>query len=76
LLEPIQLIRIRRFFHGVNDKIFSAAIIDAADSSLRDITMSNRNFINKLTYFLMLTGLMFLGLGVGIVIDGTALSFN
>lgn len=76
LLEPIQLIRIRRFFHGVNDKIFSAAIIDAADSSLRDITMSNRNFINKLTYFLMLTGLMFLGLGVGIVIDGTALSFD
>lgn len=76
LLDPIQFIRIRRYFHGVNDEIFSNAIISAADTSIQDIMISNKNFVNKLTYFLMLTGLIFLGLGVGIVIDGTALSFD
>ena len=76
LLDPIQFIRIRRYFHGVNDETFSNAIIAASDLSLQDITISNKTFVSKLVYFLMLIGLTFLGLGVGIVIDGTALSFN
>lgn len=76
LLESVQLIRIRRYFHGVNDTVFSNAIINVADMSIRDITMSNKKVVDKWTYFLMLTGLILLGLGVGIVIDGTALSFE
>lgn len=76
LLEPVQMIRIRRYFQGVNDTVFSNAIINVADMSIRDITMSNKRVVDKFTYFLMFTGLILLGLGVGIVIDGTALSFN
>lgn len=73
LLDKLQIIRLRRFFSGVNDIVFSNAVIAVSKQSEQDIILSSNKVVMRWQLALMVFGFIFGTLGIGIVIDGGVL---
>jgi type II secretory pathway component PulF len=70
LLDKLQMIRLRRYFNGVDDSVFCNAIIEISKKSELDIILSSRSIVARYQLGLIMVGISLGVLGIGVVLEG------